>query len=270
MTPGIHSMPAEAYHAAEGVSRSMLEDIAPPSTPAHYHSRHILKENEQEESPALRMGSLVHRAVLEPETMEGAFVVKPDGLSFVTKEGKAWKAEQEGKAILTAKEAAMLDRISQSVRRHPAASRLLKGAEFERSLFAEDKGLLLKSRFDILPKTGNVIADLKTCERADLDSVEKSIGKYGYHRQAAFYLKVANLLGLERTHFVFIFVEKTPPYAVACYSPLPEIVEAGRMCIEADLLRLRQCVEADRWPAYSDGIEGAGLPAWQMKQLESL
>lgn len=269
MTPGIHSITSEQYHSAAGVSRSMLEWLTPPKTPAHFQAKYIDKLIPDKETPALRMGSLTHRCVLEPETMQDAFYVRPEGLNFATKEGKAWKEEHADRPILTTEDAAMMNGMRDSVWNHPKAKAILAQSDFERSAFADDNGLLLKARFDALPRSGNVIADLKTCETADLESVEKSFLQYGYHRQAAFYLKVANLLGMKRDFFVFIFVEKSPPYAVACYTPADVILEAGAMMINRDLQLLRNCQSENRWPGYSQSIEAAALPAWAMKTLEA-
>lgn len=263
-------MSSEQYHAASGVSRSMLEWLTPPKTPAHFKCKCIDKLIPDEETPALTMGTLTHRCVLEPETMDGAFYVKPDGMNFATKEGKAWKEAHEDKPIITGDASAAISGMRDSVWRHPKVAAILKTSEFERSAFAMDGDLLLKARFDALPKAGNVIADLKTCERADLESVEKSMLAYGYFRQAAFYLRVASLLGLERDFFVFIFVEKQPPYAVACYTPSDVILEAGAMMVSRDLQLLRNCYAEDRWPGYSEAIEPCALPAWAMKSLEQV
>lgn len=262
------SMPSEQYHAASGVSRSMLEWLTPPKTPAHFRAKYIDKLIPDEETPALTMGTLTHRCILEPDTMDGAFHVKPDGMSFATKEGKSWRDAHEGKPVIAAGDATAIVGMRDSVWRHAKAAAILKASDFERSAFVADDGLRLKARFDALPKTGNVIADLKTCEKADLDSVEKSMLQYGYFRQAAFYLRVANLLGLKRDFFVFVFVEKSPPYAVACYTPADVVLEAGEMMVSRDLQLLRNCYDEDRWPGYSEGIEPCALPQWAMKSIE--
>lgn len=264
------SMPAEQYHSAEGVSRSMLEYLQPPFTPYHYRAKFITKEMEDEETPAMKLGTLTHRAILEPDTMDGAFYVRPEGMKFTTKEGKAWLEEHEDREVLSTDQASRIKGMRDAVWRHPLLSKLLKLSDFERSAFVEEKGLTLKSRFDALPRGSNAIVDIKTCESASLDKVERNIADFGYWRQAAFYLKVANLCGLDRELFLFGFVEKNPPYAVAVYQLADDVVEAGRMTIERDLQVLRNCVEKNEWPGFGFGILTAGLPAYLMKQLEGM
>ena len=49
---------------------------------------------------AMDVGTRIHAAMLEPETIDPSrYVQRPDGMSFATKEGKAWKAEQEAAGL---------------------------------------------------------------------------------------------------------------------------------------------------------------------------
>lgn len=261
-------MPAEQYHASEAISNSDLKWITQKYTPAHFRA---YKDGQikKEETDALRIGTITHRCILEPETMKGAFVTRPKGMTFTTKEGKAWRDAQTS-PIIAQEDSDMISRMIRSVWDHPQAKALITGSDRERSLFVEDGPIWRKSRIDCLTKSGNVIADLKTCELADLDSVETSIFKYGYYRQAAYYLEMAQLLGMDKTRFVLIFVEKTPPHCVALYSVTDEALEAGRMEIEASLTLLKHCVETNNWPGRESGINDAGLPNWAQKQINAL
>jgi len=96
------------------------------------------------------------------------------------------------------------------------------------------------------------------------------MGQWEYYVQAAFYLRVANLLGLDRSAFVFIFVEKSPPHAIACYQPCDLVMQAGEMIINRDLRVLKDCYASGKWPGYPQTITACGLPQFQMKQLENL
>jgi len=265
---GVLSMPAEAYHAASGVSKSMLDYIAPPEfTPAHYRARFLTGEMKKEETDAMRLGSLTHRCILEPDTVAGAFHVRPEEMSFTTKEGKAWKAEHMDKPIVKSEEAKAVNAMCAAIWRHPMAKRLLVGDK-ERSLFAQDgNGTLRKGRLDVLC-AGNIVPDLKTCQTTERGKLEKEILEYRYHVQGAYYTDLCNLLGYEKQVFVLICVEKTPPYDVVCYQIEPEILELGRKEYRANLATLRHCLEKDEWPGRSNEIETIGLPHWAMKQLE--
>jgi hypothetical protein len=266
---GILSLTEEQYRGSEAVSKSDLDWICPPRTPAHYHAKKSgLLTSEQ--TPAMRIGSMVHRAVLEPETLAGAWVVKPQGMNFATKEGKEWKAAQTV-PIIAPEEDEMIRGIRDSVWAHPIAKRVLKGAKTEVCLFAQDNdGTLRKGRLDALPAAGNAILDLKTTASADPSEFEKSIAKYRYHVQAAYYLDLCQMLGLEKTQFIFVCVEKDAPYAVGVYAIDPQAIEFGRREYQRDLRLIRTCEAEGRWPSFGDEVTTVGLPAWMQKQLEAV
>lgn len=268
METGVLTMAEAAYRRADGISKSDLDWIAAPRTPAHYKARRDgLVETEQ--TPAMRLGSLVHRAVLEPDTMAGAFVVKPEGMNFATKEGKAWKAEQTA-PIISQDEADQLHGMVRAVWAHPMAKRILQNAKTEQCLFAEDEhGTIRKARLDALVG-GSVIPDLKTSASADPQEFERSLGKFRYHVQAAYYIDLCKLVGIDKSDFVFIVVEKEPPYACAVYSLSQDAIELGRAEYQRDLALVRDCTAKNNWPGFTEDITVIGLPAWMQKQAEAL
>jgi exodeoxyribonuclease VIII len=269
MNSGILSLPEAQYRAAEGISKSALDYIAPPRTPAHFKA-YIDGLLRVETTPAMRLGSMIHRAILEPETVAGAWVVKPHGMNFATKEGKEWKAAQD-KPIITADEADTITGMRESVWAHPAVKRVLANAKTECSLFANgEDGVLRKARIDALPEGGNVIVDIKSCQSADPDMMAKSVVSYRYDVQAAYYLDLCQLLGMDKTEFLFVCVEKQPPYAVAVYALDQQAIEWGRKQYQRDLAAVRHCMAEDHWPSFTTDITTLGLPAWATKQMEAV
>jgi hypothetical protein len=257
MSDGIRTLSAEQYFAADGVSRSMLEDILPPeSTPLHFWARHIGKTAVDEETAAKRLGALTHRFLLEEDTTKGAFHIKPDGMKFSNKEGIAWKAAHADLPIITADEMAAINGMRAAVWAHPTARRFVKGAQLEQCLFATDeKGTLRKGRLDMLNERGDYLAE--------------AVNNFGYYRQAAFYLDLCKLLGIEKKAFVLICVEKTPPYDVVCWQIADEIAALGRREYQTALQIYRNCMESGRWPGRSEAILGIGLPAWRQRELDA-
>jgi hypothetical protein len=202
--------------------------------------------------------------------MKGAFAVKPEGFDGRTKAGKEWAADQGDKVVLSQRHADMIARMADTVWKHPEANAIISGSEREKSLFVNEGAIWLKGRLDCLTKSGNIIADLKTCELCDLASVEKAIFTYGYYRQAAIYLRLANALGLNKSRFVFIFVEKTPPHCVALYSLTDDALKIGEMETDASIRLLKFCTDEGRWPGRESGVNEASMPEWALKQLASV
>jgi hypothetical protein len=256
-------MDATTYRNTEGISASDIKWILPPRTPAHYHAYKtgLIK---REETRALVLGTLCHVAVLEPERLATAFAVRPAGLDFRTKDGKAWRDAQGDKHILDETEAAMLDGMSKSVAAHPAACALLDGAQREVSLFKEHRtGLKLKGRLDVL---GNgYVADVKTAEAGDAGGFAAAVFRYNYHVQAAMYCQLA---GVER--FSFITVEKVAPFAVAVYDLSAKAIQVGLNSLNYALDTIALCADAGEWPAYSRDVQTLDLPAWAYKAGEEV
>lgn len=264
MATSVENLDADIYRSKEGISASDIKYILPPKTPAHYYA-YITDQIKREETRAFLIGKMCHLAVLEPERLDKAFVVKPQGKlgDFRTKEGKEWKESVGDTPILDAEEATMLAGMTASVKKHPAASELLANSKKEVSLFASHRtGLKLKGRIDVL---GNgFIADVKTAEVGDMQNFASAIFRYNYHVQAAMYCQLA---GVEK--FSFIAVEKAPPFAVAVYELSSTALQVGMNALNDALELIAQCQDSNEWPAYSTAKQTIDLPSWAYKQAEA-
>jgi hypothetical protein len=222
------------------------------------------------ETPALHFGILAHYAVLEGAKYLNRFYQRPEGMKATTREGKQWMEEHADKPIVTWEEGQHLQGMVTAVRNHPLARRVLSGGQPERSLFVvDDAGTVRKSRLDSWTD-GNVIPDLKTCRSASNDYFERQILNCAYHVRAAYYIDNCRLLNMDKEHFMFIAVEKLPPYAVRCLRLDGDCVTWGRKLYQADLQTYRQCLASNEWPGYEDGYADIALPQWEMKRIYEL
>lgn len=257
------------YHSHPAVSKSHLDQIA--RSPLHYWAR-FLDPNRvvPEPTAAMAIGSAVHTHVLEMQKWDATYTVAPDGLDRRTKEGKAawaqFEAESVGRTVLSRADADLVMQIGRAVYSHPAAAMLLQlpgKAETTWMWTDEATGLKCKCRPDWLTDDGGLIVDLKTTEDASPAGFRKSIANWRYFVQASWYLDgVQAATGRRPEQFIFICVEKKPPYAVAVYAADAEMIEAGAKQARLDLDKLALCKAADHWPGYSEQIELISLPAW--------
>ena len=262
----IQGVPNNQYHAGPGVSKSQLDHIA--KSPAHYLAS---LTTQRKETPAMRIGSIFHGMILEPETTHIAVAPVCDKR---TKEGKAIFAEFEANnarsCIVTAEEGEMLNGMVTSVRAHPAANALLSGpgiAEGSAYWVDEQSGELCRCRPDFYRQDLGIIVDLKSTRDASHKEFAKAIGNYGYHRQSAMYADgVEAATGDYIKGFVFVACESTAPYAVAVYQLDMQGVEAGRIEYQRLLQDLADCKASGKFPAYSDRVETISLPAWAAKE----
>lgn len=260
---GVHlNIPMADYRMASGVNISSLKAMA--ISPAHYLAAKT--EPQTPPTPAQVLGTIVHSAVLEQRT--DGYVVQPMGMDGRTKAGKEWLAGQV-LPVVNASEQKNIEGMIESVKSHPMARTILYESEAHTEVSAwithDATGLLLKGRADLMARDRQkmgVIADLKTCQHGEAhpDKFSRTIVHWGYYRQASFYL---HLFGAD--FFVFVAVEKEPPYAVACYNMDRESLAHGWRENERDLQRVKECIDKNEWNAYGDGIAQLSLPAWALK-----
>jgi exodeoxyribonuclease VIII len=263
------------YHAHSAVSKSHLDLVA--KSPLHYWSRYLDPNRvPQEPTAAMAIGSAVHTHVLELDQWDAQYVVAPAGIDRRTKVGKAeWEVFQTAigtRTVISREDADLVMRIGRSVLSHPAAAYLLGlpgKAETTHMWIDEISGLQCKCRPDWLLDDGSMIVDLKTTEDASPRGFQKSIAQWRYHIQASFYLDgLQHATGKRPEQFVFIAVEKKPPYVCAVYVADQQMIEIGRDTARRDLDKLNVCKAADYWPGYSDCIEQINLPPWMLPKAD--
>jgi exodeoxyribonuclease VIII len=268
-------MDNETYHRHPAISKSRLDSIA--RSPLHYWAKHLDPNRwPAEATPAMVIGSAVHTFVLEHDEWDVNYAVTPAGINRRTNAGKAeWDVFTKAagtRTVISREDADLVGKISEGVFNHPAANGLLSlPGKAESSLFWTDAetGLECKCRPDYLLDDGSTIVDLKTTESASPADFMQSIAKWRYHVQAAWYLHgVEQATGKRPEQFVFVCVEKRPPFACAVYVAAPEMVQIGWDTARANLNRLAECMAADAWPGYSDQVELINLPAWMRPKAD--
>ena len=66
----------------------------------------------------------------------------------------------------------------------------------------------------------------------------------------------------EHTTFIFIALEKDPPYAVAVYEATKDMLETAQRQIGPLLDMYAECLRTDCWPGYKDEVQQIQLPRW--------
>jgi exodeoxyribonuclease VIII len=267
----VHDMPDAVYHQVEAFSSSATAKLLDSQEKYLYE-----RTQPRSPSPAMLLGTIVHSAILEPDTMSRYFPL-PD-IKANTKAGK-----EELERLITEAQAnnlrpvpaAMLDKardMQKRVLNYRSARLLLDGAQSEVSVFWHDpeNDIRCKARLDGLASNGGVF-DIKTTQNAGADAFGRSCHTYLYHAQAAQYMEAATfVLETPARYFAWIAVESEPPHGVAVYVAQPhhlraglaKIVEARR--IYADLQRRVR----DKLPplGYPDEFQPLQMPAWAMKE----
>ena len=254
----------EEYHADPAISASQLKKVM--QSPYHYWSAYLDPSRTPTiATSAMKLGSLTHCCVLEPDQVSARYGITPDRRSNA---GKALAAEMEASGIeaVTAQEMEQALSMAASVRSNSTVSSLLSNGAAETSHWWDDvaTGLRCKCRPDWFD--GETIVDLKTCQDASPALFAAAVGRFSYQLQAAHYL-----CGTLAKRFVFVAVEKSAPYAVGCYELDAEAMVHGSVLRHNSLQRIQDCRAINSWPSYTDGgIQTLQLPGWALKDQTTI
>ncbi len=226
---GIHN---DAYHQGQGLGSSQVKTYL--ENPGLFEHQHV-KGNQREETKALKLGRLVHMAILEPKTFLANYVVQPDFGDLRSSKNRAAKeewlnAQVYGTIVCTIEERQMLIDMCDSILAHPTAAELLKAGHAERSGYWVDPktGLLMKFRPDFYRPDSKICVDLKTARSTKYRIFQRDAFELKYHISAAHYLQgLSSVEASKHDDFVFIACEKTAPYTVEVFIADPSMLERG-------------------------------------------
>ena len=247
--PQIHDR--KEYRAFPALNQSAAKHLLVSA--AHYQA---YINAPHEETKALRFGTFVHSAILEPHTLNDLYATAPD-VDRRTKDGKeqwaAFATANAGKTILDAEESATGHLVA-SFARLALKNHGVTFDETEVMYHVDYNGIPLKAAIDGV--AGDYLWDIKTTDDASASGMLKAIRNYRYNLQAYWYRLVYELAtGKRPLGFRFLFVEKEPPYATAVCEIGPELMSWAVSDFEKAVTLYRQCSETGVWPAYPDDVQ---------------
>lgn len=125
---------------------------------------------------------------------------------------------------------------------------------------------LCKARFDIHDVMHNILADLKTARDATYSGFIRAIHDFGYHVSREHYMEGARQLGIEAKEFIFITIEKEPPYPIGLYRLDERSKHIGRMLRKKALETIAAAHHFNEWPAYPPHDRELVTPSWLERQ----
>ncbi|PIJ36757.1 hypothetical protein BMW24_003585 [Mycobacterium heckeshornense] len=262
-TDGVYPYVTLADYQADRATLSVSGAKLLLSSPAKYRWQ---LDNPPEHKPYFDVGSAVHKLILG----EGPDIECVDAEDWRGKHARERrdKAHEQGRIpLLAADYHAAVDMMDAVKLHHRLAPQLFEDGRAEISLYATDPatGVRLRARPDwMTQRDGRLwLVDLKTCANADPRDFGRTAHNLGYHLQMAWYVTVARLLELDPAPvFVFVLVEKEPPYLVSVVELDGEAFALGCRQMRRAIDTYVVCSEWDEWPGYGDGIEPVSLPPW--------
>lgn len=263
LAPGLYpGISLADYLAIDALGSGRLEWLN--ISPLHY--RYMLSQKEKE-TDALKRGSALHMAVLEPLLFHERYTVEPDPFLIAPGNVKprattAYKAaiaalEATGKIVLRDEMAQEVFAMAASIKAHPHAARLLeKAPEREITAIWQRNGHACRGRFDLMGD--GALGDIKTT-RSLRSFSPWTITKLGYYRQAGWYSDGASRLGRDVKCFFLVAVESVAPYDVGVFVLDKETLAVGRVECDALFRKLQLSEETGEWPGMFPEVQQATL-----------
>lgn len=276
------------YLAIPAMSASGLVEFN--RSPAHFR---YCADHPKEPTDAMREGTALHLALLEPRLFEGAYValgqcegqtkdgrpcsyqgsVYRSGLSFCkTHDPQKGDPMDPGIQVISEDALQRIEGMKRAVLSHPDACRFFVGkGRSEVTGIARDPetGVLLKIRLDRDLGRASIHADVKTCTDASEAGFARQVGRMLYALRSQFYRRVMKLLDRPAIGSVLIAVEKQPPHGCAAY-----LLDEGDLAgfdpvIDRALAQYAECLRTNTWPGYPAGLRQLKLLPWDEAKPET-
>ena len=266
---------AEYHGYREAISKSRLANMS--VCPAYFK---WCEDNPTEPSEDMVLGSAFHKIVLEPETFYDEFAVIPN-VDRRTTQGKMkyveFIIEADGKTVITQEQYDTIVGMRDSIMSNPYARKLING-NIEQSMYFTDEltKVECKCRPDVWRKVADrvVITDLKSAKSVMPNEFMRDCVKYHYDLQTAMYRDGASkVLGVPKDNidFVFIAVEKKPPYLLNIMQADTYVIQKGEADFREYIGTYAECLETQTWYGYNGKdniINNLSLPSYLLKDKE--
>jgi len=273
--PGLHQgVSDEEYFSWEALNNSTIKRVVEKSV---LHAHYELSHPSTPTDPQME-GRAFHAMLLQPEIFKTEFAEMPvteKGIKHRrdTKKGaEAWdKYEEEHPNAWPLKKVMVLkhEAMRESIMRNPTARTLIENASMMEACSVwehPEYGFPCKAKFDIYGtfEGYGTITDVKTTVDASDAAWTRAVDNFGYVTQAPWYLDGLNELSEAERRFLFIAVEKTPPYAVQVHELNSLAMFEGRYRIRKVCAKWDKALRTKSFPSYQGGVNLHGLAAWAL------
>ncbi len=257
--PGV---PFEAYQKIDAVNGSSLVHMR--RSPMYYK---FMRDNPQPPTPAMILGTATHRLILEPERV-GDFAIWGLLEEEKVRRGHVWENFKRLNAgadmiVTVAERDAMVGMAVAARKNVPIMKYASAKGTTEVSMVWRDSqtGRLMKGRVDKILDNGT-LCDLKTTRDCHSRRFAGQSYALGYHIKMAIYANGYQTLTGHLPKMKLLAVESKAPHESAVYRVTPDVLIQGWEELQELLITLKQCEDANAWPAAHDEETDLLLPAW--------
>jgi len=248
---GVHQGMAERVYRAEPALAT--SDLKLLENPRAFWQR-ITKRVPFPRTPAMKLGTLFHTYILEPDVFTKTVTVCPDEFANKTrKAGKEWWAQHGGPNTIKEADLQQIKTMADALLALPEGDKIMD-CQAEVSVFSQTAWpVASKCRIDAYDPNTATVYDIKTCAPGGAHPMafRRQSKALKYYMQQFNYTHIASREGLPIKRWVWMVVETGGDYLAAAYEYAREdMVQAGKE-VTANIERLMDCLELDIWPDYT-------------------
>lgn len=253
----------EQYNLLEGVRSSHLKKVL--QSQAHY--LHAIN-NPSEQTEAMKLGTMIHMAILEPARFKETVVVTPDFGDMRSKTNRekrdAWISDNPEKTCISSDDSYVIAGICNALTKKKSFLKLIEENELEKEVSFQGQvgNTKTKCRADAIDIKKRVIVDIKSTKSATPEAMQYYVRDYGVDIQQAFYVAtIEKALGSssfswENWSSVIVAVEKSAPFESQVFEfPTHELVLAFK-----DVLLALNLIEEAKQSGVYRGYPDIRLP----------
>lgn len=219
---------------------------------------HFLNQVEVEQTEAMRIGTAIHMALLEPELYLKSIAFMPE-CDRRTKEGKQIAKDFEDansdKLILKSDSSQIVSRSVVAVTSNPEWHKLIENKINRETIIITDLfGNECKGKVDIIDLKSKIIWDIKTCQDASPEKFRYEVQDRMYWVQQAFYKMLVERHYQETFNCGFIAVETTEPSTSAFYEVEEREMKQWVDIVEHKFHQYNTCKTLNKFPSYQTGF----------------
>lgn len=251
------------YHQSiEEISNSGLKLVH--KAPAHYEYKYLnvkqSNEYDEEKSDALIFGSAFHTFVLENHLFADQFIISPKFSGIGSRMAKKMFLESnKGKFPLSIENYIKIEGMANSIKNNALLQELLNPCNclIEHPFYwvNPETGVKCKIKPDVYNTFKRIAIDLKSTEDASTEAFRKDARKFRYNIQAPFYFEGLLHNGMNPDSFMFVAVEKNPPYLINLFYADNDTMAAGREIYLQDLESYSEAKKTGIWNGYGNDVK---------------
>lgn len=279
----VNNLEEDAYFADKTAVNSSALSLMLKSPKAFYYG--FFKGLQKPVTKDLKLGKLIHQAVLEGDKFKQNYVIMPEFVGYTQKGEKTtnpnckevkelkqeWLNSLPPTAIIvTPDEREMIVGIIESILSHPDGQYLFNNGMPEKSGFFRDidTNIKCKIRCDFISNDHNILIDLKSARSVSRVQFGSSAYNLRYDMRMAMYREgVKQITGKYPEVTVLVAVEKLCPWECAIYYYSNEDFLQADHDYKRCLSLVNSSIKYNMWPQNQKKIERLYKPAWFVNEV---